>query len=46
MITKFSSDLESHLIGSTLNGFKGRRKVAVCAKNTHSNACQPSMQLI
>jgi len=34
MITKFSSDLESHLIGSTLNGFKGRRKVAGCAKNT------------
>lgn len=40
MITKFSSDIESHLIESTLRGVKGRRKVAGCAKNTHSNVCQ------
>lgn len=46
MSTKFTSDLDSNLVGSTLDGFKGRRKVAGCAKNTHSNACQPGMQLI
>lgn len=46
MITDFSCDLEPHLMGSALNGFKGRREVAGCAKKTQGNACQPGMQLI
>lgn len=40
MITKISSDLESHLVGSTLREIKGRRKVVGCARNTHCNVCQ------